>query len=207
MAPDVYNNFEPINIPFTTVERALPIWQGDPFLWKHRKGVRAEGCVLFANPNYFTTVVVSTRSRIFSPQPFLRMLELSAERFNAGLGYVHLMTQSEYDDCGYEVSYSTELGVIEHALKKGIPNACWAMIWGKTFIEMIGAEILLTAPTNVTRELPGGRIYTQLTSDLFSVRDDYENYRIRREEFKDHIGRQYFWGASQVVRANINWAY
>jgi hypothetical protein len=207
LAPGVYNNFEPINIPFTTVEKALPIWQDDPFLWKHRKGIRAEGSVWFANPNCFTNVEISTRSPVFSPQSFLRILKFCAERFNAALGYVHLMTQSEYDDCGYEPCYSTELGIIEHALKQGIPNACWAMIWGQTFIEMIGAEVLLTAPTHVTTELPGGRIYTQLTRDLFSVRDDYEDYRMRRESFKDHVGRQYFWGAQQVVRPNIKWAY
>ncbi len=67
-------------------------------------------------------------------------------KFDGALGYVHLMTQAEHDDCGYDACYEIELGISEHGLKKGLPNICWAMIWGQPFIEMIGADALLTAP-------------------------------------------------------------
>ncbi len=110
-----------------------------------------------------------------------------------------MLTQPEFDEFGYEVCCTIENGVFEHGLKKGIPNVCWAMVWGEPYIDLIGKSVLNNAPVVVAEQLSDRHIYTQLTPDLFSIRDDYSIYQRKREELKDYLGRQYFWGGGEVA--------
>jgi hypothetical protein len=200
-APDFYNNYEPINRPFVSVEETIAAWQQDPFLWKHRRGPKSEGSVFFAKPNRFTNLTITfvAGTAQFSTNKLAWFLRLCAVRFDAVFGYLHLLTGAEHEDIGFEASNKIEVGVFEHALKKGIPSLCWATIWGEPYINLFGASTLDTAPVAVLNRLSDTHFYMQLTDSLFDIRDNHDQFRQCKSAAMDHLGRQFFWGSRPVI--------
>lgn len=193
LSPEFYGNFEPVRKPFRTVEEAIALWQ-PPFLWKRKTGVRVDGAIWFGNPGNHSALYMTVTGRHQATDQAVTLVRADTAPLTVDFAYVHLLTELETKPpkASYDMWYPIDIGVTSHDLRKGIPNLCWAMVFGPPYVRMIGREKLMSAPCFTVKELSGERFYLQITPNLEDVREDFNGFEVSRQRLKAHLGEEFF---------------
>ncbi|MGA7614896.1 MAG: hypothetical protein WBX15_06920 [Thermoanaerobaculia bacterium] len=193
LSPEFYGNFEPVKTPFQSIEESVGWWK-PPFLWKRTKRVRVDGAVWFTNRGNHSAVYITVKARRPPIEQAVAFIQAAALTLSADLAYVHLMTEEETKSSRgtYDTWYPIDIGITTHDLKNGIPNVCWAMVFGPAYVRLIGREKLRTAPCFDVKDLADEHVYLQVTADVEAIQQDFQDFDDLRQRIREHLGEQFF---------------
>lgn len=202
-SPDRYNDHEPINIPFdpSNIDEAIHRAWGFGFLWK-RKTPAMEGHVWVGGNDMHSRMYLSLPRKSFDVERVLHLVGAIREAFGVDFGYIHLpVDEEDARDLQYYRRHVMPFsqGATTEDLRAGIPDFCWAMLFGPPYVELFGRERLLTTPAARVEEL-GDAIYIQLTSDIAHVAGRRDDYLAAQAAAKTHLNSDAFRGMSERCR-------
>lgn len=86
-------------------------------------------------------------------------------------------------------------------INASIPNVYWVNFFGRPYVDMFGAEKLRTAPCYRVQELFDGGFMLMLTATREEALS--QEGRAKAQAVKEHLGIEYFFHPSDVVRGNV----
>lgn len=192
--PSHVGNTEPIRTPYVDPESELTRWE-EPLLWRNdRSG--ATGSVWFGRGTMHSCLFLHVPSpRGSSPQEaWINFLVDACGTLEADIGYVHLTTDKEMSQ-SYEAASAIATGMTTHDLQKGVPNLCWAMLFGKPY-QAVSQRFRSAPSLSSFKELPqAGQILVQLTSSMASIETDYRGFEDLRQAVKIQVGEDFLWSS------------
>lgn len=196
LAPRRVGHSEPIRLQFSSVADTVTDWR-PPLLWRGAEREGVEGSIWFNGSEDPGALYISARSGPRRSDEAIAFLLKACQVVSSDLAYLHLLTEAEIagPSAKYEAWYPIDVGLTRQDLSRGLPELCWATVFGKGQIEPLGRERLLSSPCHQTRELQGGLIYLQLTPSLRDVEDDYAAFEGVRHRTMEHLGRLHFIGS------------
>jgi hypothetical protein len=174
--------------------RALTMW-ADPVLWRNEQ-TRAEGSVWFgrgaAHSCFYLRNRAPLRNGDHHQRAWVELLADTCIALEADFGYLHLTTQSELAQ-NYAAAHAIDTGITTHDLRKGIPDLCWAMVFGPRYRVVSERFRNLTGLAELREIQATGHVVVELTESLFSIATDYEKFDAWRREVKARVGDDFLW--------------
>ncbi|MDX1958814.1 MAG: hypothetical protein SFU98_09585 [Leptospiraceae bacterium] len=199
--PDKINNYEPINIPFTSLDK--------DFLKKF-----CERTILFKKSSAMDGMISNRKGFIIHSSYKLEykknhkkgsemnlsilsklIQELSKNLF-IEFGYVHELLEGEIEFA--QANGSAHRNVIlfnSITLQKYIPDLYLCTVIGMEYVQEFGMEKLLSLPVPLVKKLSHEQVYFQLVEDLENF--TYEEVKVNREKIKEFLGKDYFFQVSK----------
>lgn len=140
----------------------------------------------------------------FDALKLVTLYKAIAERYNVDYGYIHAVSDQEEEYLFQEDYPSYEnynSGVVTASLRKGLPDLPWMAIFGSPYIELLGAETILSTPAFRVETWNEKLIALQLTESISDLYDYYERFFRIRKAARDLFGAEYFLSMSKGARA------
>lgn len=200
--PDVWDSVEPMRRPFTfdNIKETLSSWPNAQydFDWKKKKSPKAWGSFsrLFWTPNFVRPAELSLHVEVSRDleSRLLAFLKQSAVTFNGQYGYFDYL--ADHYRAMAVVNKSAPTGgffiIPSHQLQKFLPDVRWFQIFGKPYVDLIGADNLLNCPAFKVEQLGPDIISVQLTQSIFDLQDNAELVEHVRNEVKNHLDKNIF---------------
>lgn len=186
--PQWHNLYEPINKPFTTVDEALESWSGG-FLWRRAKP-RMAGDVLFGSNKVHARVILSLSPKAFNREGILELFRRMCETFGVDVAYIYISTSTQADDFDHYKRFTMPFnqGLSTFDLREGLPGFCWAMVFGKPYLEIFG-DRMKDIPIYSSERMKDA-IYLQLTESYKDIGS--ESYLQAEIAAKQHLNNRMF---------------
>lgn len=206
LRPDVWDTVEPMKRPFTieNIRDTLSSWPNAQynFDWKRKKTPKAWGSFnrLFWTPNFVKHAELSLHVDVSKnlESRLLEFLKQAAVNFNAHYGYFDCLT-THYRDVAL-INKSAPTGsffiIPSHQIQKFLPDVRWFQIFGKPYIDLIGADKLLNSPAFKVEQLSADIITVQLTENIIDLQDNFELVEQVRAKVKSHLDHNIFFKKS-----------
>ncbi len=124
----------------------------------------------------------------FDQQRLVSYLKLASRTFAADFAYINKQPhEGEFDRVRYPSYSATRFPIVTHDLRKFIPDALWANIYGKPYVQIFGLQKLLSAPAFKIEQLGPEMVYIQLTERLDDAIHDFVKFQTARDAFKAHL--------------------
>lgn len=168
---------EPVREPFAW-DRLGELWSGDGFLWRAGARGAAAGHVIgpLRPDDRHTAVVLRADPRRIAPDDLARLLAALAGTLRPDYGFVHRG----------EEGAPPLVSALD--LEHGLPRLHWANLFGPPYVELLGADVLRSAPAPSVSEPAPGVFVVQVTADAEEARRDPAAF----EAVRDHLGRDAF---------------
>lgn len=197
--PEKFDSTEPLLRDYDSdnLSEVLGVW-GASFFWKRRQP-RLIGRVWSGSANVHDAVYISAQdvtASLIGSDSLVDFVVGFDKLFRVEIGYIHLTTPSQTEDRDFYIRHVLPFtrGLTVHDLKRGLPGMCWGMLFGESYVNLIGRETLLSAPAYRVFELFGRGVFLQLTSDMFDLVSDCQGVDRVRTDVVNHIGLGVFSG-------------
>lgn len=200
--PDVWDTVEPMKRPFSfeNIKETLTSWPNAQydFDWKRKKSPKAWGSFsrLFWTPNFVRLAELSLHVDVTRSleSRLLTFLKQAAVKFNGQYGYFDYLADQYRAEAIVNKSAPTGGFFIipSHQLQKFLPDVRWFQIFGKPYIDLIGADNLLSCPAFNVEQLAPDIISVQLTESIFDFQDSADLVERARNEVKKHLDDNIF---------------
>ena len=200
LRPDVYGNWEPLRARFDPrlVEEALDAWSF-PFLWQRTKGTRGSGGLWITQGVSQTLQHSAINLRLADSKDWSQLAALVRAvslTFTADFAFlepfsdrcIQLGRQNETVHALNKKGTQWTMSVTSHHIKKYLPDAYWAMILGRPYVDLFGLDRILTAPALVVEQLSDEMAYLQLSEDASDVVNKAGMVDDVRSKVKEHLG-------------------
>jgi len=198
--PTHFGNVEPVRRRWTGVPDATIHWL-DPFLWKNNIS-KVSGSVWFGRNQKHSCLYLNLKytNALSKHDDWVRFLTDACGVLKADIGYVHLTTSREMadPDIPYDCTYAVDRGLNTHDLRKGIPNLCWAMVFGGKYHDVV--ERMHQISVASVRRINECQTYLQLTPSMENVIDDYKAFNDIRLKVRRELGDDFFSCSGDITR-------
>jgi hypothetical protein len=199
VVPTQIGNAEPISELYEGRTKGVLSWS-DPVLWKNTN-TKVNGSIWFGFGKRHSCIYLHLNPKNCDQVLLKRFLLESCKLFKADFGYIHLMTQQEMEssETPYMFSYAIDTGLTTNDLKNGVPNLCWATVFGPCYENYRNAIAKLKSIAIVDHDANSDLTYLQLTDNIKDIISDYAEFNAIRTEAKEMIGNQLFCSASNPI--------
>jgi hypothetical protein len=215
LTPIRCGNTEPLTQVFSDkpLDEILAEYWEDMFLWKSSRSKTAGIWSMGAGKRH-SSLFIYGAVKSLDPRPFIELYKTLAKPFApVDFGYVHLLTDAEWNACranAREVLSPFNSGIGTAHLSRCIPNLPWGAVFGSAYISLIGLDRLLSAPAPVVERWAEDLIYVQVTENINDLVSSYEDFDIKRNAIKAHLGDNLFFrpgsSSGQMVAPEFNLA-
>lgn len=141
------------------------------------------------------SVRVRARPDSIDPDGAARLFRKLATGLDADYGHLHLAATEDIGELYGVLGHQGRalVSIPDWSLHLFLPGVFWAMVLGRSYTELFGAEAIRSCPAESVEELDPGRWYLQLTPSLRDNVTDREKVVAAREAVLDHLGRDAFW--------------
>jgi hypothetical protein len=206
-SPQKYGDGERYRFKFDSenIDDALDFWdKTDNFYWKRIKP-KSEGSFHSNHPIIHSRIYLNGQyTRSLDSTKLVRYLHEVSISMSTDFSYLHLFSDQELDNESYEMLSPFRHGVITYELRKYLPNLCWANIFGSSYIELFGRDILLSTPAYLVSEIAENTIYLQLTEDIYDLKTNYAEVDAVRQKAKKHLDNNIFFNPSHDKKHKYN---
>lgn len=200
LRPDVYGNWEPLRSRFdpTRAEAALDAWRF-PFLWERTTGPHGSGGVWITHGVSQTLQHSAINLRLADSKDWSQLASLVRAvslAFTADFAFIEpfsdrciqLGRQNGTVHALNKQGTQWTMSVTSHDIKKYLPDAYWAMILGRPYVDLFGFERILSTPALIVEQLSDEMVYLQLSEDASDVVNKAGIVDHVRTKVKEHLG-------------------
>jgi hypothetical protein len=182
VTPTKIGNSEPIIDKFDGPTKSIGKWT-DPVLWQNAK---VEGSAWFGHGNKHSCIYWRLKPKNCNQNALKSFFLDTCQLFKADFGYIHLMTQEEMgsSEIPYDCNYAIDVGVTTKDLEKGIPNLCWATVFGECYGKLVNTSQQPGLHTLVEYHQQSEQTYIQLTPMISDVSQNYAAFDEVRQKRK-----------------------
>ena len=188
LLPSKYDDSEPIRRVFNLnqLDDALQLW-GDGLLWSTLKP-KSIGRYYASTPHGLHDAVYISIEGDVSGEKLADLLKKVSSIYDVTIGYVHRIYDAEKKNIEYYKNHVMPFsqGLTTHDLRTGIPGICWAMYFGRPYLNLFGKDRLLSAPVYSAIKIEDG-VYLQVNSKITDPENNYEGFNNARERIKQHL--------------------
>lgn len=170
-----------------------------PIYWIRRKGPKFWGSL---NPGSgaddratHSKVTLISQMNEISQELLIDYLKHFSKSMNADLGYIEARTP-DYKSTGIAngaAQFGDDFFFTTHILRHWLPDIFWGTILGKTYIDLLEREKILSAPAAIVEEISDNLIYVQLTESFHDLRNKPRLVALARNQFKSHFSDDIFY--------------
>lgn len=133
----------------------------------------------------------------------IEYIKETAIKYNADLAIVDANRGKEPDPLIIEGWH--DITPNTRQLKHWLPDMYWGIVFGKSYVDLFGLNVLMSAPAYRVEKLSDYAVYIQLSEfvdDVFEKRDYIDE---QREILKQHLGNEAFWSTEKSYVTNIDY--
>lgn len=180
--------------------RALRATHGVPtgeILWESAPPVRVRGGVhpMFSPTDTHATVTLECDGAAAGPDALVGFVREASTAFGADFGYVDVLPAPAAAD----VEPPGFVYLTPQNLQARLPEIWWGMVLGPAYVDLIGADVVASAPAHEVIRIGPATYWLQLTGQLEQPPNGADPLAPRRREVAAHLGDRLFWKAGRTA--------
>ncbi|MCX6463592.1 MAG: hypothetical protein NTW05_08370 [Pseudonocardiales bacterium] len=179
--------------------RALRSTHGEPageIFWESPPPGRVRGGVhpMFYPTDTHATVTLECDAAAAGPDALVGFVREASTAFGADFGYVDVLPAPATDGEPPGFVYLTPQN-----LQAWLPEIWWGMVLGPAYVDLIGGNVVASAPAHEVTRIGPATYWLQLTEHLEQPPTDADPLGRQRRAVAAHLGERLFWKAGRTA--------
>ncbi|MBN9097943.1 MULTISPECIES: hypothetical protein [unclassified Pseudonocardia] len=169
---------------------------GGEIFWESRAPGRVRGGVhpMFYPTDTHATITLECDAAAAGPDGLAGFVREVSSTFGADFGYVDVLPGADGPD-GEPPGF---VYLTPQNLRAWLPEMWWGTVLGPAYVDLIGGDVVASAPAHEVTRLGPATYWLQLTEHLESRPTDADPLDLPRRDVAEHLGETLFWKAGRT---------